>query len=561
MSRKNISRKQALKQLGGLAIGSQLMFPLMSYAKDHLGTSQPVEKLPPAKNHQQPHIIFIMTDQHRADALGCAGNAAVKSPNIDALAQEGVLFSQTYSPAPSCTPARSCLLTGMEPWHNGMLGYGRVAREYKYELPRMLQEGGYYAYCVGKNHWFPQKVLHGFNGTLVDESGRIEQDGYISDYRDWFKRVAPDEDPDKTGIDWNSRFAKAFALDTHLHPTHWIGSSAVEFLNIYQVDAPLFLKISFERPHSPYDPPQEYVDRYDGVEIPAPATGDWEGKIYNYPDVNKPIPTTGPPDAAFGDFGEAAALKARKYYYANISFIDDQVGKIIATLKARGMYDHSFIIFLADHGDELGDHYHWRKTFPYQGSAHIPFIMKWPENYPAGIERGSKIDQVTGLQDILPTFLGISGQKIPEDMDGKNVLELINGNSSGWRNYIGMEHSTSYFENNYWSAVTDGKRKYIWHFHTGQEQFFDLEKDPYENKDLTDDKNHQEEMNRWRNYLVDYLKERGPGFVKNGQLVKRTETMLYSPHHPQTDENDPKWLSHWEKEEKSSFKLKNNVNG
>jgi arylsulfatase A-like enzyme len=561
MSRKNISRKQALKQLGGLAIGSQLMFPLMSYAKDHLGTSQPVKKLPPAKNHQQPHIIFIMTDQHRADALGCAGNTAVKSPNIDALAQEGVLFSQTYSPAPSCTPARSCLLTGMEPWHNGMLGYGRVAREYKYELPRMLQEGGYYAYCVGKNHWFPQKVLHGFNGTLVDESGRIEQDGYISDYRDWFKRVAPDEDPDKTGIDWNSRFAKAFALDTHLHPTHWIGSSAVEFLNIYQVDAPLFLKISFERPHSPYDPPQEYVDRYDGAEIPAPATGDWEGKIYNYPDVNKPIPTTGPPDAAFGDFGEAAALKARKYYYANISFIDDQVGKIIATLKARGMYDHSFIIFLADHGDELGDHYHWRKTFPYQGSAHIPFIMKWPENYPAGIERGSKIDQVTGLQDILPTFLGISGQKIPEDMDGKNVLELINGNSSGWRNYIGMEHSTSYFENNYWSAVTDGKRKYIWHFHTGQEQFFDLEKDPYENKDLTDDKNHQEEMNRWRNYLVDYLKERGPGFVKDGQLVKRTETMLYSPHHPQTDENDPKWLSHWEKEEKSSFKLKNNVNG
>lgn len=264
MSKKGISRKQALKQLGGLALGSQLMFPLMSFNKDKVKLSQPDKKKLPLKIHKQPHIIFIMTDQQRADALGCAGNPAIKTPNIDALAKEGVMFNQTYSPVPSCTPARSCLLTGMEPWNNGMLGYGRVARKYKYEMPRMIREGGYYTFCVGKNHWFPQKSLHGFNGTLVDESGRIEQDGYVSDYRDWFKLEAPGQDPDKTGVGWNSRLAKPFALDVELHPTNWIGNTAVNFLDKYNVDAPLFLKVSFERPHSPYDPPQSSLDRYKG---------------------------------------------------------------------------------------------------------------------------------------------------------------------------------------------------------------------------------------------------------------------------------------------------------
>lgn len=552
MDKKDITRKQALKQLGGLALGPSLIPSLaMGKAKYKEQVSAGQQK---SKNSQPdtPHIILIMTDQHRADALGCAGNPSILTPNIDALAKEGARFNQAYSPVPSCTPARSCLLTGMEPWHNGMLGYARLARKYKYEMPRMLKDGGYYTFCVGKNHWFPQKSLHGFNGTLVDESGRIEQDGFISDYRDWFKRVAPGEDPDKTGLGWNSRFAKSFALDERLHPTNWIGSTGADFIDKYDVDAPLFLKVSFERPHSPYDPPQNILDRYKGVKVPGPAIGDWEGKIYNYPDINKPVPTSGPPSAPFGNFGKAQVKDSKKHYYANITFIDEQVGKLVAKLKARGMYENSLIVFLSDHGDEMGDHYHWRKTFPYQGSVHIPFILKWPDHFKTDTKRGSTIENPVGLQDILPTFLAASGQRIPEDMDGKNVLELVSGNSSGWRKYIGMEHATCYFKNNYWSAVTDGKRKYVWHFYTGQEQFFDLEKDPHENHDLIDISARKKEINGWRNHLVDYLKERGPSFVKNGNPVKRTKTMLYSPNYPRTDED---WLKYWKNEEQSSFTL------
>ncbi len=551
MAKKNTSRRQALKQLSGLAIGSQLLNPLMSFKKDELHISEPDKIKLPVKSHSRPHIIFIMTDQQRADALGCAGNPEVITPNIDQLAEEGALFTQTYSPVPSCTPARSCLLTGMEPWHNGMLGYARVARRYKYEMPRMLREGGYYTFCVGKNHWFPQKSLHGFNGALVDESGRIEQDGYISDYRDWFKLEAPGKDPDVTGLGWNSRLAKPFALDEKLHPTSWIGNTAVDFLDKYNVDAPLFLKVSFERPHSPYDPPQSSLDRYKNIEVSGPAIGDWEGKIYNYPHKNKPIPTTGPPTAPFGNFGEAQVKESKKHYYANITFIDDQVGKLVAKLKERGMYDHSVIVFLSDHGDEMGDHYHWRKTFPYQGSVHIPFVLKWPKNFQTHLDKGSKVSEPVGLQDILPTFLEASGQKVPDDMDGKSVLSLLKGTASGWRKYMGLEHATCYFKNNYWAAVTDGKKKYIWNFATGQEQFFDLENDPQENQELIDDPSRKKEIDAWRNRLADYLKERGPGFVKDGKPVKRSKTMLHSPHYPGTEED----LKYWQREERESFSV------
>src|SRR5690625_4845829 len=151
------------------------------------------------------------------------------------------------------------------------------------------------------------------------------------------------------------------------------------------------------------------------------------------------------------------------------------------------MYDHSLICFISDHGDEMGDHYHWRKTFAYQGSVHIPFLLKWPKNFQSKVKRGGKVQQPVGLQDILPTFIDASGQEVPEDMDGQSTLNPLRKKNTNWRDYIGMEHSNSYFQNNYWAGVTDGKRKYIWHFRIAQEQFFDLEKDPHENKELSRD--------------------------------------------------------------------------
>ena len=484
--------------------------------------------------NNQPHIIFIMTDQQRADALGCMGNPVIITPEIDKIAEEGVTFINGYSSVPSCTPARAGLLTGLSPWHHGMLGYGRVARKYKYEMPQMLREAGYYTFGIGKMHWFPQKSLHGFHGTLTDESGRVEQDGYISDYRDWFKLNAPDSDPDETGIGWNDHQAKVYQLDEKLHPTYWTGKTAVEFIENYPNEKPLFLKVSFARPHSPYDPPQRFLDKYKNAEIPEPVIGDWCHFLDS---------VQGGPSAAFGNFGAEHALESRKHYYANITFIDEMVGQIIQALKQKGMYENSIICFTSDHGDMLGDHHHWRKTYAYEGSANIPFLLKWPQNFNARLKRGSINENVVELRDFLPTFLEASGAEIPDDMDGLSLLKLIKNPDAEWRPFIDLEHATCYSQENYWCALTNGEWKYIWFFRTGEEQLFNLKDDPNELKNLSGI--NLAELKRWRKNMVSHLSERGETFVKDGELVLRKNTLLYSPNFPEDSRSEAELVNDW----------------
>jgi arylsulfatase A-like enzyme len=483
---------------------------------------------------KQPHIIFIMTDQQRADALACTGNAAVISPNIDKIAAEGVTFANAYSSVPSCTPARAGLLTGMSPWHHGMLGYGQLARKYKYEMPQMLRDAGYYTFGIGKMHWFPQKALHGFHGTLTDESGRVEQDGYLSDYRDWFKLQAPGVDPDKTGIGWNEHTGAVYQLDEKLHPTYWTGKTAVEIIENYNLEKPLFLKVSFARPHSPYDPPQRYLDMYEDIKIPEPFIGDWCHKLDGL---------DGGESAAFGDFGTGHAIESRRYYYANITFIDEMVGEIIQVLKEKGMYENSIICFTSDHGDMLGDHHHWRKTYAYEGSSNIPLILKWPGSIAGTLQRGSTLENPTELRDVFPTFLDAAGAEIPSEMDGLSILNLIKNPEATWRLYIDLEHASCYSQENYWCALTDGTWKYIWFLRTGEEQLFNLKNDPGEMAELS--KANSAELEKWRKKMVDHLSERGEAFVKDGKLVKRETTMLYSPNFPEDKRTEKERVKEW----------------
>lgn len=490
--------------------------------KDSAKTLTPARPVKDGK----PHIILIMTDQQRGDALGCMGNKAVISPNIDRLAHEGSLFLSGYSSTPSSTPGRAGLLTGLSPWHHGMLGYGRMAAKYRYEMPRMMRELGYYTFGIGKMHWFPQKALHGFHATLIDESGRAESPDFVSDYREWFQLQAPGKDPDLTGIGWNDHSAGVYKLEERLHPTAWTGQTASELIRNYDNDQPLFLKVSFARPHSPYDPPQRYLDMYKDTDIPKPHVGDWCGRY-----AEPLIPGQASPDTAFGNFGDAYAQNSRRHYYANITFIDDQVGQIIQALKEKGMYDNALICFTADHGDMLGDHYHWRKTYPYEGSVHIPYIVKWPAGIAKSIPVGTTFHQPVELRDFLPTFIDIAGGAVPEDMDGRSLLQLVRGKQP-WRTYIDLEHATCYSPENYWAALTDGKIKYIWNFHNGKEQLFDLRKDPGETHDLSGDATYQTQLEETRKAMVAHLSERGDSFVKDGELKVRDSTLLYSPNFP-----------------------------
>lgn len=473
---------------------------------------------------KRPNILFLMADQFRGDCLGSDGNRVIITPNLDRLAQEGARFRSAYSSVPSCTPARATVLTGLSPWHHGMLGYGQIAARYPREMPRLLRDGGYQAVGIGKMHYHPERNGHGFERLILDEASRAETGGFESDYRRWFKSVAPGQDPNATGIGSNDHRARPYALPEHLHPTRWTADEALKFVEQYDGARPFFLKVSFVRPHSPYDPPQRWWDRYQGAELPRAVIGDWaerhaqRGKSH----AN---------DLWQGDLGPEAARSARQGYYASVSFLDEQIGRILAELEKRGLLENTLILFTADHGDMLGDHYLWRKTYGYEPSARIPMLIRWPKGL-VSAPRGQVLEQPVELRDLLPTFLDAAGIPFdPKWFDGRSMLELIRGGKQ-WREWIDLEHSTCYAPENYWWGLTDGRVKYIYYVPDGREQLFDLEKDPGEEHNLAPDRDHRGVLETWRQRLVEHMSERGKPFVVNGKLGTLKKPILYSPQYP-----------------------------
>jgi arylsulfatase len=489
-----------------------------------------------AARPRRPNILLLMTDQHRVDCMGAYGNRQIHTPHLDRLAHEGVLFRNAYSSTPTCTPARAALLTGRTPWHHGMLGYGKVADRYPIEMPRALRDAGYQTMMIGKTHWGTERNGHGFHQMLLDEHcpcgdhpmlergiRDVTPNGFRSDYESWFWTQAPDLDPHATGLGWNDFKGAPFALPENLHATHWTGDTAVRFLNSYQKSDPFFLKVSFIRPHSPYDPPAGWMKRYEDADLPLARAGAWAERWT--------ARNSNAPDIWHGKLPEAEIHKSRAAYYGSISFVDEQIGRILEALERRGWFDETLIVFTSDHGDMLGDQNLWRKSYAYEQSAHIPMLMRWPSGMlPA--RRGSSMAQPVELRDVLPTFLEAAEINPRTDMDGRSLLELMRANGSGWREYIDLEHDVCYSPDNHWNALTDGRWKYIFHARDGQQQLFDLHADPHELRDLAGETQHAAELGRWRGRLVTHLSERGEPFVVRGDLGLRPNSQLYSPNYP-----------------------------
>jgi len=483
----------------------------------------------------RPNILLLMADQLRADCLGCYGNRVIHTPNIDRIASEGVTFTGAYTSVPSCTPARSALLTGLSPWHHGMLGMTNFASRYPLEKPRALAEAGYFTTAIGKNHFYPIRNPHGYHQMLLDEHcsywfGKAEHDLAAAasseercDYEAWFWSQMPTGNPHATGLGWNDYRGKAFVLPERLHATTWTGDTAVNFIRTYQRPEPFFLKVSFIRPHSPYDPPPRLMKKYEDASIPPAAAGNWARRY---------IPRSGPSnDIWHGELPPAEIRRSRQAYYGSVSHVDEQIGRILETLDQRKLLDQTLIVFLSDHGDMLGDQHLWRKTYAYEPSAHIPMLMRWPTGMlssPRGIKRREPVE----LRDILPTFLEAAGTSASRPIDGRSLLSLVREEGRGWREWIDLEHNICYSPANHWNALTDTHWKYLFHAQDGEEQLFHLDEDPKELRDLAGDSRYEPTLRKWRSRIVEHLSERGEEFVKNGQLALRPQGRMLSPNFP-----------------------------
>jgi len=289
----------------------------------------------PRPRQTRPSILMLMADQHRTDCVGAYDNPLIHTPNIDRIAHEGVRFDCAYTSTPSCTPARSALLTGLSPWHHGMLGMVKMATRYPLEKPRALAEAGYYTTVIGKNHFNPMRNPHGYHQMILDEHCSYwfhkakPADAAASeercDYEAWFWSQAPNADPHATDLSWNDYRGRAFALPEHLHATRWTGDTAVNFLKTYERPEPFFLKVSFIRPHSPYDPPARCLKAYQDSAISEAKCGAWAQRYENRSDDTN--------DIWHGKLGPEVIRQSRQACWGSVSFVDEQIGRILEVLE------------------------------------------------------------------------------------------------------------------------------------------------------------------------------------------------------------------------------------
>jgi arylsulfatase A-like enzyme len=466
--------------------------------------------------------VLICVDQWRGDCLGCAGHPVVETPYLDQFASTGARFDRAYSATPSCIPARAALYTGMGQRSTGRVGYqDGVPFDYPVTLPGEFTRHGYQTQAVGKLHVYPERSQIGFQNVVLHDgylhyARRRERDwGRFDDYLPWLRERTGDPYADyfDNGVNCNSQVARPWDKPEHLHPTTWVVTQALEFLRRRDERKPFFLYLGFHRPHPPYDPPGWAFEQYRDAPMPVPPVGDWAEEVLG------PYETPDRADPTVARLTSAKLQRARAGYFGHMTHIDHQINRFCEALAEFGVGQNTYVCFVSDHGEMLGDHHAFRKSLPYEGSARVPFLLWGPRD--SGIQAGRVIGEeaaVVELRNVMPTLLDCAGLPIPDSVEGKSVLPLARGESvSDWRPHLHGEH-TAFGQSLHW--ITDGREKYVWWSGSGREQLFDLRADPTECHDLSTDTSHASRLARWRETLSRELVGREEGFVDaSGRLV------------------------------------------
>jgi len=459
-----------------------------------------------------PNVVFITCDQLRGDCLGCYGHPVVETPHLDQLANEGVLFTRAYTAVPSCIAARAAILTGMSQRRHGRVGYrDGVVWRYERTLPGELARAGYHTQGVGKMHFYPPRNLCGFHNVVLHDGylhhERKARRNYdlVDDYMPWLRqKLGSDADLILHGLNANAWVARPWHYDESVHPTTWAVTQAIDFLRRRDPTKPFFLWLSFVRPHPPLDPPQVYFDQYVNQEFPPVPIGDWANKDARMKRV----------DSREGFMGERQLHRARAAYYAQITHIDHQIGRLLEYLDEYEVRRNTLFVFAADHGEFLGDHNLWAKARPYEGATHIPLIITPPADWDC--PRGIRVDALAELRDIMPTILDACGVPIPETVDGMSLMPFCRGEQIQGRQYIHGEHAYGEWSNHW---ITDGRYKYAWYSQTGEEQFFDLLEDPQECRNLIHESSVKPLVEQFRGWLIKELTGREEGYTDGKRLI------------------------------------------
>lgn len=448
------------------------------------------------------NVLIILADQHRQDCLGVYGNKQVKTPVLDQLAKEGHLYTNHYTTYPVCTPARYSLLTGLYTHqHMGWSNHCTLSSVLE-TFPKTLKRAGYRTTAVGKMHFTPTYLDVGFQHMVLSEQdgdGRFEDDYHqylkergLSDDNDLFdQRGEYREKADEAY--WDTYGAVTSNLKEEHHSTTWTTERALEEIEKWGEDGNL-LMVGYIKPHHPFDPPEPYDTMYhpDDIEI-LPGYTDEVSEVDYY--------------HSSGYFDHKGLTPERlknitAKYYGLITQIDDNVGRIIAKLKEKGIYDQTTIIYTSDHGDYLGYHHMLLKAnYMYDPLAKIPLIIKYAEDDKQGIINHNMSSNV----DIAKTILESAGVNVPSQITGLDLHDSDQDRGKVICEGLRVDHHSPGKEFYYEYMVRSKDFKVITHKNFNTYRAFDLGKDPFELNDVAKDPAYKEIIGEHLSFLAQTL--------------------------------------------------------
>jgi|TARA_B110000495_G_C23033420_1_gene616237 iduronate 2-sulfatase len=364
---------------------------------------------------EKPNVLFIMTDDLNCD-LGSYGHPLVKSPNIDRLASQGVLFENAYCNYPVCGPSRASFMTGLYPEQNGVTVLRRLFRNYVPDavtLSQHFMRSGYTAARVGKIYHYDNPKGVGTDGhdDPASWNTKINPRGRDKDEEDKIFSLRPGS--------FGASLSWLAAEGTDEEQTD--GKVATESIGLLKQyadnDTPFFLAVGFYKPHTPYVAPKKYFDLYDSSQITVPTIP--EGYLDTLPGPAKKTVT------AFKlqiDLPEETARKAMHAYYATISFVDAQIGRLLDSLDELGLRDDTIVLFSSDHGYHMGEHGHFQKNTLFENADRVPLIL----SAPGMKEVGKRSQSFAEMIDFYRTLSDLAGlPKPPEYVKGVSLRPVL----------------------------------------------------------------------------------------------------------------------------------------
>lgn len=431
---------------------------------------------------KRPHILFLMSDEHRADICGYEGNAVIRTPNLDRLAATGIAFRNAYTPSPICIPARQSMMAGQFPRTTGCERYGQDLQPGAMTFARRLSQYGYQTVVSGKLHHMGPDQMQGWTrriaGDMQVEARYIE--GRIKAEHDLYQR------PPFKWSDAKEISRAGIGRGPCVTHDEFSVQGAVHFIEDYfnspyydrEQTQPLLLKVSLLQPHYPYLTSEDKFNYYLNRVSPYANQTCFEHPFLGQREV-KPG----------RDVTEREIRRATAAYYGMIETVDAHYGTILSALEQVGQnLDEWIIIYTSDHGEMLGEHGIWEKQKFFEGSVRVPLVIRCPASF-AG---GKVVTKNVNLCDLFATICELTNIPAPPGLDSRSLVPLLRGDDAHWQN----DTVSQFLGTNL--MIKRDHLKYQYYGKEMPEVLFDLERDPEETVNVVNDSGYAEQVHAFR---------------------------------------------------------------